>query len=272
VTEQASSVEVDVVQPEGQGQGSTGAAEVQPDGGQGQAGDETGLYDLSSVPEDVRPVVEEHLKAIEGNVTRKFQEAAEFRKQWEPLQELGVDQWDPESLEWLLSIGERLSGGDPEAVFRELAEQFSDQGEPEVLDDDPVALVKQELEEQFAPMREQFQEFQQQRALQEQTQALYHELQEIEGERGEKIGDDELDELLEIAAAQFMTSEQPLRDAIGFRDRIASAAQKRLVSQKLSDPQAAEGGGRASTQVLPPATFEEAKEAALARFTQSNLT
>jgi hypothetical protein len=51
---------------------------------EGQGGG-LGLYDLTTVPEHLRPVVEPLLKKVEANVTQRFQEHADFRKQWEPF-------------------------------------------------------------------------------------------------------------------------------------------------------------------------------------------
>src|SRR4051812_42386476 len=106
--------------------------------GQGQAGapdNPNGLYpDLSGVPESVRAQVESLLKEYDGNVTRKFQEAAEYRKQWEPYGELGITDVDPTELSDLMAFREIAS--DPEA-FKEWHQAIGEQlGLAPAMDDD----------------------------------------------------------------------------------------------------------------------------------------
>jgi hypothetical protein len=53
---------------------------------------------------------------LEGNVTRKFQEAAEYRKQWEPFEELGITRIDPEEMAELLAFRELARPGAVQGV------------------------------------------------------------------------------------------------------------------------------------------------------------
>src|SRR3954465_2872880 len=85
--------------------------------GQGASTDNLGLHpDLSNVPEGIRSQVEALLKEYDGNVTWKFQEAAEYTKQCEPYQNLGINELEPDELSDLMAFREIAS--DPDS-FRE---------------------------------------------------------------------------------------------------------------------------------------------------------
>jgi hypothetical protein len=113
-------------------------------GGEGAAGNDQadsslgGLYDLGSVPEELRGYVEDVAKQIQGNVTRRFQEHADFRKTWEPFSQVeGLTDLPPDELQelvqfrdiasdpaqfddWLVGIAEAMAEADPDrfqAVF-----------------------------------------------------------------------------------------------------------------------------------------------------------
>lgn len=81
-----------------------GAGE-QPDTGRGDVDHLAGLYDLSTAPEALRPHLQEELRKINAGVGRRFQEHAEFRQQFEPLQGIdGLADTPPEDLEDLLAV------------------------------------------------------------------------------------------------------------------------------------------------------------------------
>ena len=67
----------------------------------------------NKIPEIAQKYVHDAFKYSEGQTTKQFQEAAEFRKKWEPYGEIGLDQWeDLGELQSALSIGQALA--DPE--------------------------------------------------------------------------------------------------------------------------------------------------------------
>src|SRR5215216_3395957 len=63
-----------------------------------------GLYDLSGAPEELRPFLEQELKKYDGNVTKKFQEHADFRKRFEPYQDLDFGDVPADELGELLQL------------------------------------------------------------------------------------------------------------------------------------------------------------------------
>lgn len=91
------------------GDGGSGAGEPQ----QGQGAD-TDLYSpyLADVPAEMHPLVLDPLKRQNADFTRKFQEASQFRQQWEPYQQLGLHEMDPQEIEGLLSFREQISTDD----------------------------------------------------------------------------------------------------------------------------------------------------------------
>src|SRR6185295_507378 len=73
-----------------------------------------GLYDLSSAPEELRPFLEQELKKYDGNVTKKFQEHADFRKRFEPYADVDFGDVPADELGELLQFRQVLQ--DPEQL------------------------------------------------------------------------------------------------------------------------------------------------------------
>lgn len=257
--------EVEAVQPEGQGQPVAEGSEVQPEG-QGQQDAHDGLYDLSSIEDPaIRSEVERIAKDIDRNVNGKLQEAAEYRKGWEPYEQLGVNELDPDGLGALLQFAEALS--DEETAREALLQIAETVGvdlagvDPvgEATEDDPIASVQQELEE-----LRQWRQAQEERELYatveaEEAQRLEAEWAEVEEAHGRPFTDDEKVRLRDLAIRFVADSEQPIKDAYEFITSVAGQAQSDLVDQAPDQPSPAEPGGQASTAVEPVETFEEAE-------------
>jgi hypothetical protein len=91
---------------------------VQPDpgqGGSGAAGDPPYAEFLNRVPEELRGQVEPVLRDWDGQVTQRFQEASDFRRQWEPYVETGINRYDPSAVQWAMQFYE-ASQANPEGV------------------------------------------------------------------------------------------------------------------------------------------------------------
>lgn len=257
--------EVEAVQPDGQGQPVAEGSEVQPEG-QGQQDAHDGLYDLSSIEDPaIRSEVERIAKDIDRNVNGKLQEAAEYRKGWEPYEQLGVNELDPDGLGALLQFAEALS--DEETAREALLQIAETVGvdlagvDPvgEATEDDPIASVQQELED-----LRQWRQAQEERELYatveaEEAQRLEAEWAEVEEAHGRPFTDDEKVRLRDLAIRFVADSEQPIKDAYEFITSVAGQAQSDLVDQAPDQPSPAEPGGQASTAVEPVETFEEAE-------------
>jgi hypothetical protein len=251
-------------------------AEVEPEG-QGEA---AGLYDLSSVPDELKPHVEEHLKQMEANATRKFQEFAEQRKAWEPYEELGINELDPAALkqllqfaelaqdedrfkEWWEEVGERMElfedGSGGELDFSN--ENFS---EDELTPESIKAMIAEGVSEAVKPIQESLTQGEQERLEQEAMSEVTGVLDGLKEEHGADL---DTDAILQLAYA-YVDEDPDNAVQKGFEDfqRIVGAGQASLLKKKADDPARVEGPGSADTTPRKITSFEDAKAAAAERF------
>lgn len=247
------------VQPE------AGGAEAPAGDGQGIAG--LGLYDLSAAPEELRPFLEQELKKVDGEVTKKFQEHADFRKQWEPLEQIeGLSDVpaeelaelvqfreiasDPEQFEqWWESVGDKF--GFFEGEGPEGGEELGGDGGEEMPAWAQGLLDKVEsLEGQLAPVNEHL-------SAQERKDAVAAAEREIADEFAKLEQEHELDDDAKQAIGQLALSYGGEPDSIakGFADwqKITGQAQGELADDKLGQPRPAVTGGQPGTE---PEKFE----------------
>ena len=247
--------------------------------GQGESGS-GGLYDLASVPEELRPYVEPHLKAMEANATKKFQEHAEYRKGWEPFEQMGLSRYNPEQVQQLLAFAEMAQ--DPEkfgAWWREVGERqglldsLRDELGPDDdidldLDDEPEfspeqikQMVAEAVAENLAPVQQQQQE-------QEAAAFISAQLNTLKEEHGDDL---DTDAILQLGLAYV--DEDP-QNAIsrGFADyqRLVGKGEASLFEDKSNQPPAPEGPGTASTAPKPITSFEDARAAGLQMLKEAN--
>jgi hypothetical protein len=257
----------DATGAEGQGQPiADQPSAVQPEG-QGQPDAQTGLYDLSTVPEEYRSHVEQHLKDIERNANKRFQEAAEYRKAWEPYESLGINEVDPEGLSALMEFAQAIA--DPEsardavlnlAQALELDLNATPEYDPDNPDNepDPVEELRakvEAIEQERAAQQEQAQIAQ----LQQQAEAAYRaEFAEVEGLNGKPFSQEEKVELIGLARRFQLDHDEPIKAAYQFINSIRGGAEKALVDSQPAPPAPAEPAGRASSAVQPVDSFEEA--------------
>ncbi len=235
---------------------------VQPEG-QGQSDAQTGLYDLSTVPEEYRSHVEQVAKDIDRNVNAKFQEHADFRKQWEPFQELGLHEYDPEGVGALLHLATQLSQGGDSArdALLGLAEELKidlglEPSEGEPADDENAPMTKAEFQAYLAAQREEALEAQ---YAQEAEEAFRAEYAEIVKQNGKPFTEEENQRLLSLAKRFQPDHDEPIKAAYALINSIAGGAEAALVKGQPTPPAPAEPSGRASTTVQPVDTFEEAE-------------
>lgn len=263
------STEAEAVQPdEGQGQpiadSTTEPSAVQPEG-QGQTDAPTGLYDLSTVPEEYRSHVERIAEDINRNANAKFQEAAEYRKAWEPYEKLGINEVDPDGLTALLEFAQEISNPDTardallniaqalELDLGAVADEEDDGEEP-----DPIQEIRAELES-FKQERAQAQEQAQIQTLQQQAaEGFRAEFAEVEQLNGKPFSQDEKVQLIGLAKRFQMDNDEPIKAAYQFINSISGRAEKALVDSQPKPPVSAEPAGRASSAVQPVDTFEDA--------------
>jgi hypothetical protein len=264
----------------GAGQGAAATGDTEPSVA-------SGLYDLSGAPDELRPFLEQEMKKVEANVTRKFQEAADFRKQWEPYSGVeGLTDIDPEELgqllafqrgplsdeqqfiDWYQNIGQELGL---------LPEQSEDGGEDEYGEDgdgelDPAleGAIQRALDARLAPFEAQLSQQNEQLTAAQQEQRVNDAQQEIRGELDalrEQHGDFNEDLVCQLALAYDGAPDMIQRAFADFQ-RFSGEAESSFVEGKNGSPAPANSGGIPATQVEPITDFRTAKEAARARFAQ----
>lgn len=236
----------------------TPSTEPQPEG-QGPVGDAPYAEYLSRIPEEVRGDVEPVFKDWDANTTRKFQEHSEYRKQWEPYEQAGLNEYDPAALQAHLQML-----NDPtayQAWVTEQAAQFQqttapDGGQGPVDPDDPVA-IRQALTQQIEQLSAQQQqmvgplyEFMagiEQEKVQQQQQAHEEGVFKELDPKGDLTTEDKT---LVKAFASNHDGQDALRS--GFRDyqQYRANIEKQVFASKQDVPAGAEAGG--SPSVSPP--------------------
>jgi hypothetical protein len=251
------------------------ADDVQPaDAGQGADGTDSGYAQyLDSVAPEIREQVEPLFKEFDGNVTKKFQEHAEYRKGWQPYEELGLRDVPPEQLQQLLSFAQMATdeGQFDEWLTNVATERGLLGGEEEAgdelglgLDEDLMSKLEERLtgkvSELISPLQERFEQ-QDQQQLVDQTEA------EIGGTLDALLAEHK--NLPEGAAEgvkslAYRYAEEPglsAKEVIekGFSDYLDLIGQgeKALFTKKSDQPSTPEGPGAASTAPEKITSFDD---------------
>jgi anthranilate/para-aminobenzoate synthase component I len=248
----------------------------QPGGGEGGGTTADGLYDLSGVAPEIRPVVESHLKAIEGRITPKLQEAAEYRKQWEPYEQLGLNQMEPQELEGLLSFAEltqAAAAGDPNALaqigewYGEFGEQLGLTGEDEdEYEDEDVEEgpdVEEAVAEAVGPLYQQMQQQQHQQLYEKTLSDIQTQTEALQKEHN--LSEEDVDAVLRFAQS-YDDEDDPISKGFEEFQSLIARGEKGLFQQKFGQTPSPEGGGPADNAPKPVTSFEQAKLMARERF------
>jgi hypothetical protein len=238
----------------------------------------SGLYAeaLAGVPEQYRGYVEPHFKKWDQAVGPKLQEAAEYRKRWEPFEELGVHEMEPDTLKELLGFHQVAS--DPDQFlqwYQQVGEQLREEG---LLDQEqPDEQEEPQQDPEIQEIKSQFQEFQQWRQQQEQERAyndanqfLSGELDKIRQENPNMEFSDEVSNAIFTFARNYADSDRQNCVKKGFQDyqNLIGTAEKGLFKSKSEAPAPAESGGVPNTGMPPVTSFDEAKRIGMERLRQ----
>lgn len=251
-------------------------------GGEGAGTTQDGFYDLSEVAPELRPGVEKHLKEIEGRVTPKLQEAAQLREQWEPYNDLGLGDYDPEELGGLLTFAQLTSAaaqGDQEALadFAEWYERIGEQlglgaeegGDEygEYGDEDGESDLAEQIAQAVEPLYEKMAEQEQQQVYQEALSQVEQATAKLQSEHG--LSDQQIDTVLRLAQS-FEDDDDPVNAGFEEYKRIAGEGEKSLFETKQRDNSTPpEGEGPADTSVKATTDFDEAKAQARERMARA---
>jgi hypothetical protein len=270
--------------PEGEAAPAEGAEPEAVEGAEVEQDTSGGLYDLESVPEDLREHLEPHLKAIEGNATKKFQQAAEFRKAWEPYEQAGVNEYEPEAIGQLIQFAQMTQDpeqfgewfktvGEQQGLFERLgyvpADEVEGGGEFDINDPDQLAkLVASAVDEKVKPLYDTITRQQIEQETEEAYKQVQTRLTEIRGENPD-LPEGAEDVIVKLAKAFVGEADDPI-DA-GFKEyqAILATGEKGLLAQKAGQPNPLQGPGPANT--TPPAiTADNVKAAAMERLKAAN--
>lgn len=195
---------------------------------------------LEAVPNG-REAVEAALKKIEGSITQRFQEAADFRKQWEPFAELGLSDMGVEPVQQLMAFGQMLQDpakaaelvSDPEG-FESWWEQIGDtlgffeDGEK------PGAETPAGQEETPAWAQQ----------LIEQNQQLTQRLDTIEGSSEQEKANAALEAAITGLKNEHKLDDDQVKHVLRLAHPYAAAGDEDAIAKGLADYQAIRGGAQ----------------------------
>lgn len=260
----------DPAQPEGQG-------------GEASGGSPWESY-LDRFPEEVRDTAADAFREMEGNATKRFQEHSEYRKSWEPYEQLGVNQQDPQALQWALQLAE-LAQGDPQG-FKQWYEGYAQQNglqanavedQPAGVDEfnyqDPQQQLESLLEQRLSPFQQQLEQISSRFEQQEEQARQQEASQFIEGQLAElaKTHGDEFDrEAVELFLPHFVEQARTAEDlkravpqAFEMFQTQRNKWQKAAFQSKVDAPAPAEGGGVPDMSTEKPKTISEVRASAV---------
>lgn len=248
---------------------------------QGADGTDSGLYNLDSVDPDIRTHLEPHLKEIQGNVEKKFREAADYRKQWQPFEELGLQDVDPGSVKQLLDFAQLAK--DPEqfaqwwkAAGEEagLTDQFKaaddlDLEDVEDLSKEGIAqLISEKVAEGIDPIKQSLEAQAAEARESQASQEVNDAYEKLKGENEalfEGKSAEEQDKIKNaVAALAYPYSDDSSLSAEALWEKgfaeytsLIGQGEKGLLADKAGQPAPPEGAGAPSTSDDPITSFND---------------
>lgn len=243
---------------------------VQPEQGQGAApGDAPYAEYLNRIPEEHRPLVEPVFREWDGNVTRRFQEYSEYRRRFEPYEQMGIDQYDPEGLGNLIEFARLANDPTRAQEYRSWLEaQVQQHGitpqqehiDAELLDPAVQRLIEQAtspLQQQIEQMTQWRQEFETQQQQQQIQGMLNQEFAALEQEHGDLPRD-----LIESFAGRYIGADpRPIQRAFEDFQRFRGDIEQRVLAGKLRQPLPPNLQGGAAPGGEQPRTLKDAEQA-----------
>jgi hypothetical protein len=243
------------------------SAEVVDSGGsEGQGDTPYGEY-LERVPEAVRGEVEPIFKEWDANVTKRFQEASEFRKQYEGLAELGVGDVPRDELENLIALRE-LAANNPEGFDAWLRDTATQRGLlPGELDESQVDEFGDPVDEKIAPLQQEIEAMKSQFEQQQEAARIAEATKQVEAQiaEQEKAHPDVPRDLAEqfFAAMAETDPNTAVERSFAEAEKWMNQIQKQTLAQKVEQPRASESGSQADGSPEPVRNFKDAAAQAL---------
>lgn len=249
---------------------------------QGGEATDSGLYDLDSVAPEMRDALEPHLKAIEANATKKFQEAAEYRKGWAPYEELGVKDVPPETLQGLLGFLQVANdpqqfaewwkaAGEEQGLFEQPETDDLELDDVDELSTDQIQeMISKAVAENINPLQERLQAQEQERQQQAANEEITQQLEKIRADNPD-LPEGAEDAIVRLAYSYADEDANPIEK--GFEDyrSLIGVGEKNLFEKKAGQPKTPEGPGAPSTADEKITDFSDPrlKAMALERLKQS---
>lgn len=257
---------------------------VQPDvegqGGGGTEGSAPYADYLDRIPEELRGDVEPVFRDWDKNVTQRFQEAAQYRDQWQPYEQYRDHLGSPEDLAGLLQFRDALQN-DPQAIRdwyeQTYAPQFglTQQQQEQAAGQDPVDFfagdkeqIDQLLSERLTPLQSQveqlaqhYQQQQAQQVLDEAHQFIDGQLSDLEQKHPDAFKIDGAKDIIADIANRYSQDDPENAIPRAFDDfqKWIGAVQTATLQQKASDPEPALSGGGVDVTPDQPRNFVDAR-------------
>lgn len=247
---------------------------TQPNGSQG-----SGLHEqfVSSAPAHLQDAARELVPHWDQYVQRQFTDAADYRKGWEPYEQLGINELDPQELQELLEFRDIVQDEDKFAEwYQNVGELMNPDGvEGDSEEDEYTDPAVRQMQQQLSQMQQFMQQMaqdreqqQQQQVFQETAMQVRQELDDLKQNNPNLTEEDE--DYICTLALKYDTSDAIQR---GFQDfqKLMGRAENGVFNQK-TDPAlrvAPVSGGNNNTAVEPITSFEQAARAARERLRQT---
>jgi hypothetical protein len=248
---------------------------AQPSEGQGEAGGDAPYAEyLNRIPEEARSEAEAAFKQWDSDTTRKFQDAAEYRRGWEPFEQLGVNQRDPAEIEWALQFVDALQN--PTTIKDWYSQYAQEHGiapeepgaDPEYVDPSMQSAFERMLQSQLGPVASQLAEMSQWRETQDQQYREAQAMAQIRSELDDlqsKHGADFNEAMVEKLLPQYIESDpqHAVQRAWDDWQAIRNQIETDAISGKANQPAGAVSGGTADGSPPEIHTLKDAAAAAM---------
>jgi hypothetical protein len=231
---------------------------------------------LNRVPEEVRGQVEPVFADWNRSVNGRFEEAANYRKQWEPYEQAGLNQYDPQALAQHLQMLQDAEATRQwyEANYPQQTQQQPQEQQPEfqAFDQyDPSAQFKQlltPLEQRLEQLTQQWEQQQQRQHEQAIESALEAEVARLEAEHGKSLPEGvKMADVIERYGNRYavpgadpvQVAQKAWSDYQTWANALAAAALQQKVDNQ---PAPAVSGGEADLAPAAPKGLKEAERIA----------
>jgi len=261
---------------------------------EGQGSEATGSpYDsyLQAVPDEAREAAEQWFRDTSKGLDAKLQEAAELRTKFGSYKDVDLSNYDPETLNQLVTWHQQVSGDENayrqfiESEAREMGltpaeaeEVIAAEQDGEFTKEQAQQLAQQVAEERLAPIREELDGLQAEKATEVEFQAIEQAFAQIQVKLGRELSKEERADIIDLGmplATNDKGEELPMGDASwvmgGFErlEGLHATGSRLFLEQKANTPGGSLSAG-GTPQLKPITSFKDANEAMRERLRQQS--